>query len=442
MHLDTRLLIPIIPTAVLLGSAALLVLLSAAEAASIHLTRRRLAREDSSGLSSLLRAYVSQRQALLRALRTGVTGTTVAATLAAVSLATGTFTLTEVVAAAAVVGGVGTLRAAARRAARFDPEPVARRLDGPIRVLQAVLTPLAVLFALPVVLPLRALGRRNPGDEIDPAEELIGLLEATDQEDDAMLEERRMMRAVLELSNHTARELMTPRTDVTAIPVHATFGEAMKVAASTGFSRIPLYEETLDRVVGVVYAKDLLGYVSSGNVTPRLVDVARPPYLVPETRRADELLTDMRRERVHLAIVVDEYGGTSGVITVEDLIEEIVGEITDEYDAPATEVEQISPAEAIVDGSLTIDELNHLFEAEIVAGDFDTVGGLIVTSLGRLAVPGDEVVARALDPDGEDDNVPHLEFRVLTILGRRIKRVRVLRLPPGAAVNSAAVEAI
>jgi len=147
-----------------------------------------------------------------------------------------------------------------------------------------------------------------------------------------------MMRAALELSNHTARELMTPRTDVTALPVAATFGEAMKVVASSGYSRIPLYEETLDTVVGVVYAKDLLGYVSSGNIAPRLVEVARPPYLVPETRRADELLTDLRRAQVHLAIVVDEYGGTAGVITVEDLIEEIVGEITDEYDAPATEV--------------------------------------------------------------------------------------------------------
>jgi len=250
------------------------------------------------------------------------------------------------------------------------------------------------------------------------------------------------MRAVLELSNHSARELMTPRTDVTALALGTTFAEAMKVAASSGFSRIPLYEETLDRVIGVIYAKDLLGYVSGGHALPSLGDVARPPYLVPETRRADELLTDLRRDRVHLAIVVDEYGGTAGVITVEDLIEEIVGEINDEYDAPATEVEHLSPVEAIVDGSLTIDELNQLFESELVAEDFDTVGGLIVTSLGRLAVPGDEVVARAIDPTGEDEDIPHLEFRVLTILGRRVKRVRVLRVPPGTAVNSAAVEAI
>ena len=433
---NTRLLIP---AAVLLGSAALLVLLTAAEAAAIQLTRRRLAREEDAGLGSLLRAYVAEREGLLRVLRAGVTGATVAAALGALALTTGVFTAGMVIVAVSVVGAVGTLRAAARRIAGSAPELVARRLDGPVRVLQLLLAPIALLMALPANLLVGVLGRRNPAEEIDPAEELIGLLEATDGEEGALLEERRMVRAVLELSNHTARELMTPRTDATAIPVEASLADAMKVVASSGFSRIPLVEDTLDHVVGVVYAKDLLAYVASGGTVPRLRDIARPPYLVPETRRADELLADMRRVQVHLAIVVDEYGSTAGLITVEDLIEEIVGEIADEYDAPVVEVERLSPVEAIVDGSMTIDELNHLFDAELVAQDFDTVGGLIVTSLGRLAVPGDEVVVRALDHD-ESDDLPHLEFRVLTILGRRIKRVRVLWLPPGAAVNSAAVD--
>ena len=434
--LDTILL----STVLLIGSLALLLLLTAAEGASIVLTRRRIVRDGT--LSSLLRDYVNERQRLQRALRTGVTAATIVAAVAAIGMSTATVTMAEVVGAAVVLGAIGTVRAVARRAARSDPDRLASALDGPARVLQAIFTPIAILVGLPVTIPLRALGRRNPPDDLDPAEELIGLLEATDQDHDAMVEERRMMRAVLELSNHTARELMTPRTDVTALAVGTTFAEAMKVAANSGFSRIPLYEETLDHVVGVVYAKDLLGYVSGGNARPALADVARPPFLVPETRRADELLTDLRRERVHLAIVVDEYGGTAGVITVEDLVEEIVGEINDEYDVPTTEVELLSPAEAIVDGSLTIDELNELFESELVPEDFDTVGGLIVTSLGRLAVPGDQVVARAIDPDGDAEDVPHLEFAVLTLLGRRIKRVRVRRLPPGAAVNSAAVEAI
>ena len=429
MLLDTIL----ICTVLLVAGLVLLVVLTAAEAASIDLVRRRVVRDGT--LSGLLRDYTSERQQLTRALRTGLTAATILAMVATAGIVTGNVTVEDVAGAVILLATIGMLRAAARRAART--EMLAAALDPPVRVLQAVFTPIAILFGLPVTVTLRALGYRGPIDQIDPAEELIGLLEATDQDDDKMVEERRMMRAVLQLSEHTARELMTPRTDVTA-----SFADAMRLAATSGFSRIPLYEESLDRVVGVVYAKDLLGYVSGGDALPRLADLARPPYLVPETRRADELLTDLRRARVHLAIVVDEYGGTAGVITVEDLLEEIVGEINDEYDTPAAEVEQLSPVEAIVDGSLTIDELNELFESELVADDFDTVGGLIVTSLGRLAVPGDEVVARAMEPDGDADEVPHLELRVLTILGRRVKRVRVLRRPPGTAVNSAAVEAI
>ncbi len=434
MLLDTIL----ICTVLLVAGLVLLVVLTAAEAASIDLVRRRVVRDGT--LSGLLRDYTSERQQLTRALRTGLTAATILAMVATAGIVTGNVTVEDVAGAVILLATIGMLRAAARRAART--EMLAAALDPPVRVLQAVFTPIAILFGLPVTVTLRALGYRGPIDQIDPAEELIGLLEATDQDDDKMVEERRMMRAVLQLSEHTARELMTPRTDVTALSSEASFADAMRLAATSGFSRIPLYEESLDRVVGVVYAKDLLGYVSGGDALPRLADLARPPYLVPETRRADELLTDLRRARVHLAIVVDEYGGTAGVITVEDLLEEIVGEINDEYDTPAAEVEQLSPVEAIVDGSLTIDELNELFESELVADDFDTVGGLIVTSLGRLAVPGDEVVARAMEPDGDADEVPHLELRVLTILGRRVKRVRVLRRPPGTAVNSAAVEAI
>ena len=429
MLLDTIL----ICTVLLVAGLVLLVVLTAAEAASIDLVRRRVVRDGT--LSGVLRDYTSERQ-----LRTGLTAATILAMVATAGIVTGNVTVEDVAGAVILLATIGMLRAAARRAART--EMLAAALDPPVRVLQAVFTPIAILFGLPVTVTLRALGYRGPIDQIDPAEELIGLLEATDQDDDKMVEERRMMRAVLQLSEHTARELMTPRTDVTALSSEASFADAMRLAATSGFSRIPLYEESLDRVVGVVYAKDLLGYVSGGDALPRLADLARPPYLVPETRRADELLTDLRRARVHLAIVVDEYGGTAGVITVEDLLEEIVGEINDEYDTPAAEVEQLSPVEAIVDGSLTIDELNELFESELVADDFDTVGGLIVTSLGRLAVPGDEVVARAMEPDGDADEVPHLELRVLTILGRRVKRVRVLRRPPGTAVNSAAVEAI
>lgn len=414
-----------LPSILLLGLAAiLLALLAGAEAAAIEIARRRVRGGAFAGLAGLLRAYVAERQRLLRSLRTGITAATVIAMGAAATLVAGASGARALLAVLAVFAAVAGLRMAARRVAQSHPETAARRLDRPLRPLQVVLAPVAALLGLLVGAPLRALGQRATGEEMDPAEELIGLLEATDEQDAALLEERRMMRGVLELSGQTVRELMTPRTDVTAVSLEASFGDVMKLVADSGFSRIPLYEGSLDRVVGVVYAKDLLAYVRNGNVTPGLLEIARPPYVVPETKRAGELLADMRRDKVHMAIAVDEYGGTAGVITVEDLVEEIVGEITDEYDTVDVDVQPVSPTEAIVDGSLTIDELNELFGTEIVPEDFDTVGGLVVTALGRLALPGDEVVVPRLEED-EEGRVPQLQLRVLTILGRRIKKVRV-----------------
>ncbi len=166
-----------------------------------------------------------------------------------------------------------------------------------------------------------------------------------------------MMRGVLDMSEQTVRELMTPRTDLTAIDLDASVTDVMRLIVESGFSRIPLYEESLDRIVGVIYAKDLLAFIQAGDVRPNLRDIARPPYFVPETKRANELLADMRRDQVHMAIAVDEYGGTAGVVTVEDLLEEIVGEISDEYDVDEVDVQQLSEDEAIVDARLTIDEL-------------------------------------------------------------------------------------
>ncbi|MEX2032373.1 MAG: transporter associated domain-containing protein, partial [Dehalococcoidia bacterium] len=149
---------------------------------------------------------------------------------------------------------------------------------------------------------------------------------------------------------------------------------------------------------------------------------------VPETKRANELLADLRRDQVHMAIAVDEYGGTAGVITVEDLVEEIVGAIEDEYDIAAVDVQRVSDNEAIVDGSLTIDELNEIFQTEIHSDDFDTIGGLIVTELGRLAMPGDEVVVPP--PEELEEGRVAVRLRVISILGRRIKKVNVQRHQP------------
>ena len=159
-------------------------------------------------------------------------------------------------------------------------------------------------------------------------------------------------------------------------------------------------------------------------MTPRLADICRPAYFVPETKRADELLADFRRDQVHLAIAIDEYGGTSGVVSVEDLLEEIVGEITDEYDTEELEVELIGEGEFLVDARMTIDELEDLCHVNIASEDFDTVGGLIFTLLGRLASPGDSASTRT--EDGEIDP-QGLSLRVMSVIGRRIKKVHITK---------------
>ncbi|MSQ42538.1 MAG: HlyC/CorC family transporter [Dehalococcoidia bacterium] len=427
------------PALLLIGTTVLLALLAAAEAVAIAVTRRRVRGGDFAGLASLLRAYVSERQRLRRALRFGVSAATVAATAAALTLVAGADSARAALGALAVLGGVAVVGAAARLVVQSAPETAARRLDRPAGALQLLFGPLAALLAAPVAAPLRLLGLRGGGEQEDPAEELIGMLEASAEEDAVLLEERRMMRGVLELSGQTVRELMTPRTDVTAVSTEASFGDVMKVVADSGFSRIPLYAGSLDHIVGVIYAKDLLAYVRNGSVAPRLAEIARPPYVVPETKRANDLLADLRRDKVHMAIAVDEYGGTAGVLTVEDLVEEIVGAIADEYDTVDTDVQQISPNEAIVDASLTVDELNDLFDTEIVPDNFDTVGGLIVTALGRLAVPGDAVIEPRLE---EHAGRTQLELQVLTILGRRIKKVRVQRHVPAPEAAEAAIEPV
>ena len=278
---------------------------------------------------------------------------------------------------------------------------------------------------IPISIILRLLGSNDEIREANPAEELIGLIEITDdKEEPVMIEQRRMMRGIIEMSDQTVRELMTPRTDLIGISSDASIGDVMKVIGESGYSRIPLYEESVDSILGVIYAKDLLAYLRSGDMTPRLADICRPAYFVPETKRADELLADFRRDQVHLAIAIDEYGGTSGVVSVEDLLEEIVGEITDEYDTEELEVELIGEGEFLVDARMTIDELEDLCHVNIASEDFDTVGGLIFTLLGRLASPGDSASTR--NEDGEIDP-QGLSLRVMSVIGRRIKKVHITK---------------
>ncbi|MYD65901.1 MAG: HlyC/CorC family transporter [Chloroflexi bacterium] len=422
----------IIGLVIAVAAGGMLLLVSAAEAGVTAISRRRTRAHAGNGVAGLLDSYIRQRQRLLRALSAAATFATVALTLGLTVLF---LNGREVGVAAAVLAGLavlivaGVLRENARAIALVSPETTGLRLASIIAVLHLALEPLAWLLSAPSRGLLRLVGRSPEIADEDPASELLGVLEApADPEaQESLSEERRMMRGILDMSDQTVREVMSPRIDIVAVSVGASIGDVMKLIISSGFSRIPLYEESIDRIVGVIYAKDLLAYLQTGAATPSLEDIARPPYFVPETKRADQLLADLRRDQTHVAIVVDEYGGTAGLVTVEDVLEEIVGEIVDEYDTDEVEVERVSADEAIVDARLAIDDLNEMFGTEIENEDFDTVGGLVFSLLGRLATPGDQVES---DEHG-------LALQVLSVQGRRIRRVRISTV--NAASEAAAV---
>ena len=422
----------IIGLVVAVAAGALLLLVSAAEAGVTAISRRRTRARARNGVAGLLDSYIRQRQRLLRALSAAATFATVSLTLGLTVLFLNGRELG--IGAAALAGFVvlivaGVLRENARAIALVSPETTGLRLASIIALLHLVLEPLAWLLSAPSRGLLRLVGRSpDLGDE-DPASELLGVLEApADPEaQESLSEERRMMRGILDMSDQTVREVMSPRIDIVAVSVEASIGDVLKLIISSGFSRIPLYEDSIDKIVGVLYAKDLLAYLQTGASMPSLQNIARPPYFVPETKRADQLLADLRRDQTHVAIVVDEYGGTAGLVTVEDVLEEIVGEIVDEYDTEEVEVEQVSEHEAVVDARLAIDDLNEMFGTDIENEDFDTVGGLVFSLLGRLATPGDRV-------ESEEHG---LALQVLSVQGRRIRRVRISS--PHATSEAAAV---
>ena len=237
---------------------------------------------------------------------------------------------------------------------------------------------------------------------------------------------REIIRRVFEIGETTVREAMIPRPDIVSVPLDTPLTGAAKVCVDRGFSRIPVYEGSIDNIIGVLYAKDTLAELLAGRDTS-LREIMRQPLLVPGSKRIDELLTELRTSRVHIAIVLDEYGGTAGLVTIEDLIEEIVGEIEDEYDPyGGAQIIRISDDEVIMDGRTSTDCLDDLFGYRLEDEEFDTIGGFIFDRLGKIPEPGDEV------------EVASIHLSVLRMQGRRIDRVRARRRPESQAADAPA----
>ncbi|MCU1428089.1 MAG: hypothetical protein JWL83_2089 [Actinomycetia bacterium] len=233
-------------------------------------------------------------------------------------------------------------------------------------------------------------------------------------------EERELIHSIFEFGDTVVREVMRPRPDLIAVEVEATVEEAINVAINAGFSRIPAYTETIDNVVGLIFLKDLAARAAAGEGNEPVSNSLRPAHFVPESKRVAELMREMQREKFHMAVVVDEYGGTAGVVTMEDLLEEIVGEITDEYDIEEPQLERLPDGTLRAPGRTPIDDVNEELDADLPHEEWDTVAGLVFSTLGHVPAEGE-----CLDFGG-------FEFCAERVQGRRIVSVLVKPVPQAA----------
>jgi CBS domain containing-hemolysin-like protein len=291
----------------------------------------------------------------------------------------------------------------------------------PLVLLDKVFGPLAQLLIVVgnAITPGRGF-REGPFASEAELRALVDLAEANSVIED---EERRMVHSVFELGDTLVREVMVPRTDMVFIERHKTLRQALSLALRSGFSRIPVVGENADDVVGIVYLKDLIRRIHehpSGETLEEVESVMRDAVCIPDSKPADELLRDMQAEHIHLAVVIDEYGGTAGLVTIEDILEEIVGEIADEYDTERPSIERLSPDVVRVTSRLGVDELGELFDVDLEDDDVETVGGLLAKKLGRVPIPGAQIEVEGLRMTAESPE--GRRRRIGTVLVKRLEK--------------------
>lgn len=305
-------------------------------------------------------------------------------------------------------------------------ERIAIRLAPTVQAVAWILTPATAL--------MRRVGRSAVPNGAVPESIFLSedglrfLLNVSEEETVIEAQEKEMIASVFQLGETSVREVMVPRIDVDAVPGDLPMLEALDLILKAGHSRIPVYEDTIDNVTGILYAKDLLRYLRDGRTEVSLKKILRTAYFIPESKKVDDLLRELQQRKVHMAVVVDEYGGTAGLVTIEDLLEEIVGEIQDEYDAEEATVETLSEHEYLFDARVNLGEVNDLVGVELASEGSDTLGGYIYGQLGKVPAVGDTV------------QVDNVRIEVLSVAGRRIKQVRVSHPLPASAPISVVKE--
>jgi CBS domain containing-hemolysin-like protein len=262
-----------------------------------------------------------------------------------------------------------------------------------------------------VLLPGRGL---KEGPFVSEAD-LRSMAEVGHEEGSIEREEKELIHSIFEFGDTIAREVMVPRPDIVAIESDKTLRHVQATVLEHGYSRIPVFREDLDDVVGMVFAKDVLKALHQGKHDMPLREIVREAHFVPESKKVADLLREMQRDKFHIALVTDEYGSVSGLVTLEDLLEELVGEITDEYDTEEPELEEVSEGVYRVDGKMAIDEVNEILDVELPDEEWDTVGGLMLGLMGSIPDEGEVVVFN------------DLEFTAERVNGRRIAKILIER---------------
>ena len=301
---------------------------------------------------------------------------------------------------------------------------VALAVAAPVRAFFFVFLPLIWILQRSAELALALLGMKSPKGEQAPLSEaeLRMLLETSSEHGQIEREETEMLYKVFDFADKEASDVMVPRPEVVALSIELPPAECLAAVIDSPYTRYPVYRGTLENIIGILHVRDIFSAMNEvGIERVRIEDLLRPPHLVPETKDLAALLADFRRTGQHMAIVVDEYGGMEGIATLEDLLEEIVGEIEDEFDLPDESVEQIAENIIHVDGTFSIDDFNEQFHVDLPVEDYHTLAGFVFGQLGRAPGPGDVV-----EHDG-------MRFEVLEVEGSRIDRlaVRFERPRPG-----------
>lgn len=398
--------------------------LAAAEISLVSVRRFRIRslKEEGNRVAALLERLIQKPDRYLPAILL----LTLLTQIGASSLATSLAIQLGLPKAAALATGVMTFlififsEMAPKNYAAQNPEKVALFVAPVVAFISALLYPLVRLLILISHGAIRLFGGKvSPEGPILTEGELRAILSAAEEEEVIEEEEKKLIHSIFELGDTLVREVMVPRTDMVMLEENSSLEEALEVILRTGYSRIPVYRKDFDHITGILYAKDLLPHLKRGETDIQLSRCLREAYFVPETKKVIELLSEMRLRRIHMAVVLDEYGGTAGLVTIEDLLEEIVGEIFDEYDIEQELYEKLGDNRYLFDARISIDDLNELLGLDLPAEEWDSLGGLMYNLMGKIPKQGETVV------------YSNLRLTAHRVLGKRIYKVLLEILDQG-----------